>query len=297
MSNWQQRFTYSVNGTWLKGNTHTHTTASDGGLEVPEIAELYASADFDFVFITDHMAPSKEQQSGNTYPLQVFDGVEIHGVDGRGGFYHVICLGSFTGISADMEFEAALSRCREQDAVVILAHPAWTGNTVEETLAHEFHCVEIYNNICRKLNGKGTALVHWDRLLEEHRTVFGISCDDAHLTQRLPAWNGGWIMVNAEACSSQAVLAAIRSGNFYSTQGPSIHTMEATEDNLSVTGSPIQYARLVGRRSQGFPFCVAADDNGMTSYQLPLLEKFDYLRLEIEDINGKRAWTNVLFSD
>ena len=35
------RFRYDVSGRWLKGNTHIHTTASDGGKSLAELTALF----------------------------------------------------------------------------------------------------------------------------------------------------------------------------------------------------------------------------------------------------------------
>ncbi len=35
-------FRYNTENQWFKGNTHLHTTASDGGETAAKVAELYA---------------------------------------------------------------------------------------------------------------------------------------------------------------------------------------------------------------------------------------------------------------
>jgi hypothetical protein len=39
-----KKFQYNTNHNWFKGNTHIHSTASDGRRSIHEIAELYAKA-------------------------------------------------------------------------------------------------------------------------------------------------------------------------------------------------------------------------------------------------------------
>ena len=41
-------------GVWLKGNSHSHSTVSDGVFTPEELAEAYASAGYDFLAMTDH---------------------------------------------------------------------------------------------------------------------------------------------------------------------------------------------------------------------------------------------------
>ena len=55
-------FRYDTSKKWFKGNTHLHSTASDGGLGFSEIAELYAGAGYDFLFATDHNIISNLEQ-------------------------------------------------------------------------------------------------------------------------------------------------------------------------------------------------------------------------------------------
>jgi len=53
-----RQFRYSTAGRWFKGNTHIHSTPSDGGKTFAELAELYASTGYDFLFRTDHWVAS-----------------------------------------------------------------------------------------------------------------------------------------------------------------------------------------------------------------------------------------------
>ena len=39
---------------WLKGNTHTHTTNSDGDTSPEEVARWYKSRKYDFLVLSDH---------------------------------------------------------------------------------------------------------------------------------------------------------------------------------------------------------------------------------------------------
>ena len=57
------RFRYDTTGSWLKGNTHIHSTSSDGGKTPGELAELYASAGYDFLW-DGEQASTVEAQEG-----------------------------------------------------------------------------------------------------------------------------------------------------------------------------------------------------------------------------------------
>ncbi len=116
----------------------------------------------------------------------MLDGVELHGTDELGSFYHIVCLGSFEGMAEAMGLAAGLQSARAQGGFLVLAHPAWTGNTVEEALRHPFEAVEAYNHVCAWLNGKGSGLYVWDAMLEHRPDVLGLAADDAHITASHP---------------------------------------------------------------------------------------------------------------
>jgi hypothetical protein len=281
---------------WLRGNTHVHTTRSDGGKSPEETAALYGSAGYDFICLTDHWVASVDQANGRPrrgLPL-LLDGIELDGQDEHGSLYHVVCLGTFHGIERSMGLGRAIMSVREQGAFLVLAHPCWIGNSVEEALRYPFHAVEAYNHVCTWLNGKGSGLYHWDALLETRPGVLGLAVDDAHIRPEYPGWNGGWVMVGAAERTPEAILQALRSGLFYSSCGPRFESIELRGRSVSCRTTPVSFARLVGPRHHG-QRAGSFDGKTMTVFELEIPEDFAYARLEIEDTAGRRAWTNTLF--
>lgn len=45
---------FPKDGIWLKGNTHTHSTKSDGQITPEALAEAYKAHGYDFLSLTDH---------------------------------------------------------------------------------------------------------------------------------------------------------------------------------------------------------------------------------------------------
>ena len=45
---------FEAEGSWFKGNVHTHTTNSDGHMTPEQIVLRYREAGYDFLSITDH---------------------------------------------------------------------------------------------------------------------------------------------------------------------------------------------------------------------------------------------------
>ena len=287
-------FRYDMSGHWLKGNTHIHTTASDGGTEPGEVARMYRSAGYDFLFDTDHWAPSAWEDTADPSDLLWLNGIELDGKDETGSYYHVVCLGRLSGITREMGFMPALEAARRQGAIIILAHPHWTGNSLEDALRHDFDGVEIYNHVCRWLNGKSSGAVHWDAMLRRKPGTLGFASDDAHLRPEHPGWNGGWIIVNAPDRTASAITGAIRRGNYYSSRGPEFRTIEFDGTSVHVRTSSVQFVRLVGPGYLGVQLG-SFDDKRITEATIAVPEDWGYAYLEVEDERGRRAWTNGLF--
>lgn len=294
----EERFRYDCSGKWFKGNLHMHTTRSDGGLTLQEAASFYADAGYDFVCITDHMVPFVAGEHDDKRPLLVLDGVEIHGEDDRGVLFHAVCIGNVRGINVDMSFMEALEKARAQECFLIWAHPHWSSNLVADGLRHGFDGIEVCNYMSQIGQGKGIGSFHWDLILEKHDPDFlAFAVDDAHFFPGIPAEPGAWVMVNAPELSREAIMAAIRAGNFYSSTGPSFTSIAIEKGNrLVVETSPIVHARLIGPRELA-KWRNALGKEPMTDTHFRIPADWSYARLEIEDAFGKTAWTNPLLKN
>lgn len=291
----QHEFRYDTSGNWYKGNTHIHTTRSDGGKTPDEVARMYSDAGYDFIFITDHWAAS-HFEGNDSFPLLVFDGIELDGKDSTGSLFHIVCLGKFEGLDKTQDLEESLKTAASQGGMLILAHPYWTGNTIEDSLRHKFHGVEIYNHVCTWLNGKGSGGYLWDRMLEHSPGTLGFAVDDAHIQPVHPGWNGGWIMVNAPEINQKTIMSAIRKGNYYSTCGPLFSAITLENGKIRVSTSPVRFIRMAGPQWHGER---RGDFDGGILHEalFDVPDDWEYMRIEIEDENGRRAWTNTLFNN
>lgn len=288
------QFRYTGAGSWRKGNTHIHSTVSDGGQDFKQLERMYADAGYDFLFRTDHWAASNVAADNGASPLLWLDGIELDGPDYAGSYYHIVCLGRFTGITREMGFTQALMEARRQGGLLILAHPDWMGNSFEEASRYGVHGVEVYNHVCRWLNGKGDGSPYWHALLDRNPDTIGLAVDDAHIKPEHPGWNGGWIQVDSPQLTADGIVDSIRSGRFYSSCGPEIQSMEFDGEQLHVTTSPVQFVRLVGPSWRGHRIgSFNGDTRTETSLSVPL--DWRYVYLEVEDSCGRRAWTNSLF--
>lgn len=284
---------YQPGGHWFKGNTHIHSTMSDGGKTFAQLERMYAAKGYDFLFRTDHWHASDVGAEARSGKLLWMDGIELDGKDHTGAAYHIVGLGTFHGIERSDGLEKGIEAIRAQGGLLILAHPFWMANTPDDVQRWPFDGVEVYNHVCRWLNGKSDGLVHWHVALAQNPRTLALAVDDAHITADHPGWNGGWVMVNAEACTQEAILAALRAGRYYASCGPELKSIDCRAGQVSVQTSPVRFIRLVGPGTRG-ERVGAFRGKLITSATFDVPAKWPFAYLEVEDGHGRRAWTNTL---
>jgi hypothetical protein len=90
------------------------------------------------------------------------------------------------------------------------------------------------------------------------------------------------------------LLAALKAGHYYSSQGPEIHGLAIENGDAIITCSPCSVVRLTGAT-----YHVARErGENLTEVQLPLSQfRHSYARLTVIDTAGKRAWSNPFWLD
>ena len=301
-------------GHWLRCALHAHTTNSDGELAPRGLAEHYARAGYDVLAITDHWARTEADPVGD---MLVIPSVELNCIlpDPVGGARDGHVLGF--GISCEPSELAALGAeyadlartadwIEEHGGIAYLAHPYWTGaipGRIE--LPPNVVGIEVFNAGCELEVGRGLSSVHWDELLEAGRLCSAIATDDSHH----PGFDSdhAWTWVRAAERSAPAVLAALATGAFYGSNGPSIHGLDRDGDEIEVRCSPCRAVTLVSGKSMGAAVnagrlgyrhrgvALATDDSGLvTAARLSIPAAARHVRVEVTDALGRKAWANPI---
>ena len=299
---------FAGDGTWLRCALHAHTTNSDGQMPPEMLATHYAWAGFDVLAITDHWVRTDVSSSDG---LVMIPSTELDArVDGAAAIAHVLALGvtaepvapagAFDGLDDTVGWVLA------NGGVPYIAHPYWSGLRAEDFERCEgLVGLEVYNAGCELEVGRGFAGMHWDDVLDGGRTFFGIAVDDSHY----PGFDSsfGWVQAWCRDRSSEAVLEALRTGTFYSSAGPDIHSLTVEEAAVEIHCTPARSVTVVAQRRAG-----ARVNAGRLGYPLrgEILERSDeglivaarlarpaspYGRVEVEDPRGRKAWTNPLW--
>ncbi|MEO1703343.1 MAG: CehA/McbA family metallohydrolase [Pseudomonadota bacterium] len=295
---------FKAPGQFWRGNIHGHSTNSDGHLTPGEVCAAYHEQGYDFICLSDHFRAIFNFPISDTRPYRANGfttilGAEVHApCTSRGVDWHILAVGlpaDFPAIS-DAETGVDLARrCAEAGAFVAIAHPAWYNLELADALALDAaHAVEVYNHTCAVHSSRGDSFAMWDAILSAGRQVTGIAVDDSHWKPGTPDAFGGWVMVKAEENDADHLLAALKAGQFYATQGPEISELRQVDDQLVVRCSPATQVFAVG------PVAKAVHVTGTTLTRAILpLEKFKggWCRVVLRDAMGRQAWTNPLWLD
>ncbi len=280
-------------GQWYRGNTHSHSTESDGKLSISDRFNAYQDAGYDFLVLTDHRKVN-DVQPFTSKDFLAISGSEVHPPNPYGGpTYHIVAINIHNQINcAKMHPNAVIDDIKGQGGEAVLCHPYWCGHTISDYLPlRGYFAIEVYNDTCMGI-GKGFSEQSWDDLLDKSGPVLGIAADDAHGTEH--DCFHGWIMVKAQDLTLENIMEALRTGSFYSTLGPEINDINFTDNQLSVKCSEAQSIVFKAERSRGRRF-VTNKGSLLTEATYAVPDNTKYVRIEITDETGKKAWSNPFF--
>ena len=302
---------FSAPGRFWRGNLHTHSTRSDGVLDPAEVCRRYRAEGYDFMALTDHFLGLWNYPVVDTVPYRTDDfttlsGAELHsGAMLNGELWHILAVGlpadfapgnapHFTPLPDQETGPEIAARAVAAGAFVAIAHPQWSGLRLEDARSlTAAHAVEIYNHGCAMGCDRPDGFAIADYLLSEGRRVSLIATDDAHFSE--PDHFGGWVMVKAAENTPEALLAALKAGAFYSSQGPQLHDVRLEGKAVIVESSAAASVVVMGQGTAA----KGVHGHSMTRTKVPLerMEGSPWLRVAVIDSAGKRAWSNPIWRE
>ncbi len=278
-------------GQWLRGNLHAHSSPTSGCSKVPmdRLLAGYAQAGYDFLSVSDHRTLSTPPHDTS---MVLIPGLEWNNATD----------GKHTGIySTDIELirlamdiseqEPLLAQLAGRDALVILNHPNWKSvpHYRREALAEAgpFDGIEIYNFTIEKDPGNAIATEKWDFLLAKNIRVLGFASDDAHEDFEI---GNGWICARSESRSADAIISALRRGNFYCSTGVHIRDITRTGRRIEVETANADQIHAVTDAGRVVQRAVG----GSIIYDVPEPPPL-YVRFEAFGRGPAMAWTQPFF--
>jgi predicted metal-dependent phosphoesterase TrpH len=301
---------FSTPGRFWRGNLHTHSNLSDGALKPGDVVEAYKNAGYDFMQLSEHFIgnfdwPIADTRAFRSNNFTTLIGAELHAPETAvGELWHIVAAGLPLDFPKNIDGETGervSRRAAEAGAFIGIAHPAWSQLNIEDGRAIDCaHAVEIYNHGCAVENDRGDGWYLLDQLLTEGKRLTAFATDDAHF--KAPDYFGGWVHVKAESLDPDVLLTALKNGQYYSSQGPQIHSIEMNGKEISISCSPVDTITVLCGTSR------TAIRNGRAitdaSFDLAKLEKgwllkkqSAWFRVVVIDNGGKKAWSNPIWWD
>lgn len=293
----------------------------------------YSYAGWDFLAITDHWKLTTFPEGTALPDMTLIPSVEVGTAPAStraGTNYHLVGLNiqevpprrDETGPGGAQWYIDAF---REQGAATVVAHPYWSGLTLDDMAPlHDYLALEVYNADTEVHIGRGNAQALWDDLLTRRQVVRAVAVDDCHR----PGYDSlrAWTMVRAAERTPEALLNALRAGHTYASSGPELFEVrwEPLDSRggvpfggtVTVRCSPARSVSLIadatrGSRLNAGPFGMALrahrlrsetnraegvlEGEWLTGAVFTLQGNERYVRVQVEDARGGRAWTNPLF--
>ena len=297
-------------GRFYRGNLHCHSDRSDGKASPEAVARAYRDAGYDFICLSDHFEARygwsvTDTRELGTPTFATIIGAELSSTawEERKVFWVVAA-----GLPVDFEpppgddHAEAITRAREAGAFITLLHPGLNNLPLAAVDGlpgfDAINAVEIYNhNTAQAHPERAEGAYMADGLLERGRRLMLCAGDDAHFIFAADRF-GAWEEVHAEALDPQALLDALKSGSYYSTQGPRFERLELDDDQLHVGTSEVACIALDGGGDRWQDATeTRADNSGSITEATFDLEPFrgSYCRVTAIDATGSRAWSNPVW--
>ena len=239
---------------------------------------------------------------------RVVIGGELHAMGTEiGELWHIVAAGLPLDFPAPMPGETGpqlAARARAAGAFVAIAHPAWSQLRIGDGRAlAAAHAVEIYNHGCAVETDRGDGFYLLDELSNEGRRLSAIATDDAHFKNGDYDAFGGFVEVKAEGLDPDELLAALKAGDFYSSQGPRLIDVDVSPQEIRVECSPVHAVALLTGTSRALS--VIGSHITSATFDLANVAKQawanpstpQWFRIVAIDAAGRRAWTNPIWID
>jgi len=278
----------------LKGNLHLHTTLSDGRKTPEEAMEIYKNAGYDFLAITDHRKMGVKTQSYRG--MTVLQGIEFDFYL-PGQVIHIVGVGADEGVAdAVQRFESAqkaINAINAHSGAAILAHPAWSLNTPQMIGSlYGLAAAEIYNSVSGlPWNGdRADSSSVLDIAAANGNLLNFVASDDTHF------YSGEEFMsftrLAAEDNSAEAIVRALKAGDFYASQGPEFRKIELENDVMRVWCSPASAIVFLSDLPWVTGRSKCGEDLTYAELRVERERGLRFMRVLLIDKNGKRAWSN-----
>ena len=337
------------NLTWYKGNTHTHTVLCGHADSHPDTVALwYLEREYNFLILSEHNTfidpdsvnlPKNRREDFILIPgEELTDNEDIHttamNIPRLIPINYPIDPPTVSpepdGNPKVFYMQKHVDSTRAIGGIPILNHPNFVSGASAASILQvdQLHMIELYNghpSVYNWGNERHASMEQkWDSLLTAGKKVYGVSSDDAH---DFKVWDAsesnpgrGWVMVQSEKLTPDAITDAMAAGNFYASSGVILSEVNASKESYEVevdttaTHRESESPYIIGYKSdetlEGFFIELVTDSGKVTesiegtyaSFDIPKSANYARVKITYSRNRGSNseqffAWTQPVFLD
>lgn len=296
---------------WYRGNTHSHTTESDGDSSPEYVARWYREHGYNFLVLSDHNVFTDPTQlshltdsgfiliPGEELTSQ-YEGLPVH----VNGLNLPGLVDPRTGSTMVATIQSNVDAIREVEGVPHVNHPnfSWAFGAEELAQVENDRLLEIYNGhpTVHNEGGGGFPSVEeiWDMLLTGGKRIYGIAVDDAHhfrgefsVDRANPG--RGWISVRARSLDPVEIMRQLEAGQFYASSGVQLADVVAGGNRLEIHIAPRGNFRYTTTFLGSGGRVLSVSSLNPAVYTLQGGE--GYVRAKVSNSRGEAAWVQPFF--
>ena len=180
----------------------------------------------------------------------------------------------------------------ENGYLVHYNHPEWSVEDQNDYDRYEgFDAMEIYNHGCYVGGWHEENAIVYERMLKKNGRLFCIATDDHHSPGDRC---GGYVMIKAPELTYDAIFDALKNGAYYASWGARIDEAYVEDGVFRVTTPGArEIAFTTGIRHAHR--AIAAEGESLTSAEFQIDPDDVFVKAEVIDEAGRRAYTNAWF--
>jgi len=303
--------TFAQEYKWYKGNTHTHTTNSDGDELPRRVVRWYLDHNYNFLVISDHdyLTDTKYLDTDENDDFILILGEEITDrAEGKPVHLNGIGINRFVekqgGKTILETLQNNIYAINKAGGIAQINHPNWKYSFNHEILSSvkDCHLMEIYNisKDCNNFTAGGFPGMEeiWDKVLSKGNLIYGVISDDTHnyigeFSSEKANPGRGWIMVRAKTLTQEEIISSMKKGDFYATIGIILKDLKISEKEYSLEIVPYLDAKyttlFIGKNGK-----ILSEEYGTTPKYL-IKGNEGYIRARVFSSTGDFAITQPLF--
>ncbi len=285
---------------WFRGNTHVHTSRSDGDSTLAVVAKWDYDHNYIFLVVTDQnklinlkeLKPHKNKRKDTIL-------IQDEAISGQKTI-HTTAMNINRVVPSQYDHgekskivQNHVSGTVEAGGYAILNHPNYKYAVSAKDIlpVKNLYIFEIFNGVFSVNNfGDGahpSTEEIWDELLSAGMKMYGVASDDAHNFQEFSAKHHnpgrGWVMVQASRLAPDAITKAMARGDFYARNGVFLSICK---------GSPDAYVIKVDQRRTRKELISSSElrgrgvDKGTVGYRIEFIGPKGKVLARIKGIRG-----------